>query len=315
MSRLAALLAAAFVVTGPARVASAAETGTGLTGARKVRATFLSRPVGARPVGMGEAWTALADDASAAAWNPAGLGQLDSFGAVAMYDHVGNNLGMRYLAAALPAGPGVAGVSLTVMSYGSYDVFDAHGTRTGTRSLWDAGFTAAWATKHPGWLGVRGWSGVSIEVAREAVGESAVGAGLGTQIPLGEEWTVGAAAQHLGPSRGGYALPAVARLGAAWTAREHFRFAADGALGLADRQAWVAVGGEWTVGSRLALRAGYRHALDARRPGGLVGVTGGVGFRLGGVGVDYAYQPFGELTTSHKFALVYGAASGPAEAP
>src|SRR6185503_1676844 len=66
-----------------------------LTSAKSVRAAFLSRGAGARPMSMGEAYTAVADDASAASWNPAGLGQLDSLSAVAMYDHLGDALGMR----------------------------------------------------------------------------------------------------------------------------------------------------------------------------------------------------------------------------
>ena len=40
---------------------------------------FLKLGVGARPVAMGSAYTAVADDANALFWNPAGLGITKSF--------------------------------------------------------------------------------------------------------------------------------------------------------------------------------------------------------------------------------------------
>ena len=39
--------------------------------------SFLSLGTGARAIAMGRAFTAIADDATAVYWNPAGLGQLD----------------------------------------------------------------------------------------------------------------------------------------------------------------------------------------------------------------------------------------------
>ncbi len=285
-----------------------------LTAARSVRAAFLSRGAGARPMAMGEAYTAVADDASAGAWNPAGLGQLDALSAVAMYDHLGDSLGMRYVAAANPVGFGVAGVSLTAMSYGSYDVFSDTGVKTGTKDLTDVAGAATWAFERPLWQGGIGWAGVTAELVHEAVGDTLPGAGAGALVMLNEDTTVGLAVQHLGPAKGGASLPAVARLGGSYLPKEWLRVTADASNELVMHRTWLAAGAEATYGTRMALRAGYRHALDNQRISGLTGLTAGIGFRLGGVGVDYAYQPFGELAASHRFALVYGAGSGPGEA-
>lgn len=49
-----------------------ADQKVGMTGAK-----FLALPVGPRASGMGEAYVAMADDASAAFWNPAGLAQVE----------------------------------------------------------------------------------------------------------------------------------------------------------------------------------------------------------------------------------------------
>lgn len=285
-----------------------------LTSAKSVRAAFLSRGAGARPMSMGEAYTAVADDASAASWNPAGLGQLDSLSAVAMYDHLGDALGMRYVAAAMPVPIGVAGLSLTAMSYGSYDVFNEAGIRTGSKELTDVAGAATWAFERPLWPGSIGWAGVTAEVVHETVGDTLPAGGVGALVLLSEQVTVGAAVQHLGPGKDGGSLPAVARAGGSYLAREWLRVTGDVSNELVQHRTWVAAGTEAMFGTRLALRAGYRHALDNQRISGLTGVTAGIGFRMSGVGVDYAYQPFGELAVSHRFALVYGAASGPGEA-
>ena len=66
-------------------------------GADKYAGEFLTLGVGARPLGMGGSYTAIADDATAAYWNPAGLGQLahteitfmhSSLGSLDSYDFV-----------------------------------------------------------------------------------------------------------------------------------------------------------------------------------------------------------------------------------
>ncbi len=313
MRRLAAVML--MVALAGARAQATSLESSELTAARNVRGTFLSRAVGARPAGMGDAYVAMADDASAGSWNPAGLGQLTRFGFVATYDHVSQDTGLRYLAAGMPAGPGVAGVTLTSMSYGSYDVFDSLGTRTGIKALSDIGASAAYAVENPDWSGGFGWSGISVEVAREAVGTTLIGAGAGTLILLGERLSLGAAVQHLGPRQGGYALPGAARLGAAWMPRDTIRLIGEVADSLATKTVWAAGGCEAVFGQRLAFRAGYRVAVNGRAGPGVSGFTTGLGFKISGFGIDYAYQPFGALATSHRVALVYGAASGQAAMP
>ena len=48
-----------------------------VSGADKYAGEFLSLGAGARPLGMGGSFVAVADDATATYWNPAGLGGLD----------------------------------------------------------------------------------------------------------------------------------------------------------------------------------------------------------------------------------------------
>ena len=280
---------------------------------QKVRGAFLTRGVGARPIGMGEAFTAVADDASALALNPGGLGQVNSLNAVAMYGMFGNDQNLSYVAVALPVDFGVVGASLMALNYGSYDVRDANGVKMGTESPSDMGAVASWAFDTPGWLGGKGSTGVSVEFVKEAAGGTLLGLGAGGILPAGQGTQLGWAVQHLGPSQDGFSLPALAKVGGAYSASPTLRLAADIAYPLVDQQIWMAVGGEYIPFSDVTLRAGYKWQMESQDIEGLTGVTMGAGVWLGAFGLDYTYQPFGDLATSHRISLVYGLKPASAE--
>lgn len=297
-------LLAGLTLTGP--VWSAGVTESSVTGQTNVRAAFLARPAGARSVGMGEAFTASADDASALSWNPGALTELEAVSAVATYDDLGTDLGSRYLAAAMPVGVGVAGIGITQMSYGSYESFDALGNRTGIKSLSDYAVSAGWGIEHPLWGDNLGGTGVSVEAIREAVGgRTRFGLGAGGLYGVARGITVGIAAQHLGAAEDGKRLPGVVRAGVAWEASRRVRVATEAVYALVEGRLLAAAGVEAWPSTRLAFRAGYKQPGPSLR-GGFAGFTGGIGFRLAGFELDYAYQPFGSLLTSHRVGLTWG---------
>ena len=65
---------------------------------------FLRWGVGSKALGLGRAFTSVADDASALYWNPAGLSALSRIGGTFMFTHVPMNEGasFNYLASAIP---------------------------------------------------------------------------------------------------------------------------------------------------------------------------------------------------------------------
>ncbi len=69
-------------------------------------AEFLTIPVGARGIGMGSAFTAVADDISAMWWNPAGLGFLTQPEVMVTVVDYTMDLTYSYGAAAMPVGDG-----------------------------------------------------------------------------------------------------------------------------------------------------------------------------------------------------------------
>lgn len=296
---LAGLLAA---VRGEASVSISQVT----TPARNVRGAFLSQGMGARPVGMGEAYTAVSDDASGLAWNPGGLAQLNGLGAVVMHDLVGESMGLSYAAFAAPVGAGVAGLSLAALNFGAYDVRNAQGVKTNVENLTNFAATAGWGFRNPGWLGAKGWSGLEIEYVGEAPGSPMVGFGAGSVIPVAPGFAVGWTVQHLGAAQDGFSLPAVVKGGVSYASPGFIRLALDGGYPLVDRQPWVAAGVEVRPQAAMALRAGYKWRSQDKVLGGMTGLTAGIGFQIGRFGLDYAYQPFGDIVTSHRVSLVYG---------
>src|SRR5512144_2492960 len=82
--------------------------------ATKYAAEFLKAPVGPRAIGMGGAFTAVADDATAPYWNPAGMVYLPYREVVAMHaEKFGNLANHDYLTGVLPLG-GATGHRLAV---------------------------------------------------------------------------------------------------------------------------------------------------------------------------------------------------------
>lgn len=290
-----------------ASVAVASEPGevTGY-GGREVRGAFLALGGGARPAGMGGAFTAIADDASAGSWNPGGLGQLESASAVAMYDSLGADRSLSYLAGAAPAAGGVVGAAVSVMSYGNYEVRDDAGRMLFTDSLTDVAASVSWAVRNPPWLGPQSWTGISLEMVKEGVGGSMVAGSLGGIFLQGRGLAIGWALQHVGAKTDGFGLPAAGRAGAAYALMASMRIAADLGYLIAGGGPWGSVGLEWTPFSMVAIRCGYKWQSDNSELGGMTGVAAGGGIRLGGLRIDYAYQPFGSLPASHRVALVVG---------
>jgi len=54
----------------------------------------------------------------------------------------------------------------------------------------------------------------------------------------------------------------------------------------------------------IALRVGYRTGSDYD---GFSGLRAGLGLSWHGIGVDYAFAPYGRLGASHRIAVAYGA--------
>ena len=94
-------------------------------------ATVLNIPVGARAIGMGEAFTAMADNASSLYWNPAGIAILNQSEASFMYNPFMRDMAYHNASVVTPLENGGLGASLSYLSYGKIQGFDDAGNETG----------------------------------------------------------------------------------------------------------------------------------------------------------------------------------------
>ena len=95
----------------------------GVTKTGTTAAKFLSIGIGPRALGMGGAFTSLANDASAIYWNPAGIANTDQFQGMFANTELFAGISLNYFGLILPAGDiGNFGISATAVNYGSMPV-------------------------------------------------------------------------------------------------------------------------------------------------------------------------------------------------
>lgn len=266
-------------------------------------ASFLELMPNGRAAGMGNAYTALVNDASAMAWNPAGLTRIKSVSVHAMYQMYVQGTSYQYLAGGynLP-GLGVMGVQAALL--GSGDIPKT--TEDSAGGLVESGtsFTASDLNLGVGWatqllfgmrVGVVGkWFQQRIDT----------GTTSGFAADVGWQWTpidilhLGATYTHLGPAVSGESLPTTWRVGAA--------VSFDPLLVVGEVSQAVGasmifhVGAEYELLGIFALRGGYQTGAGT---GGLSGLQGGIGMKWSFIALDYALAPMGDLGLSHRVSL------------
>jgi len=327
----AALVSCFLVSTVPAQV-----TKVGTTAAK-----FLSIPVGARALGMGGAFVALANDASAMYWNPGGLAQLTSHEAFFTHADWVADIKFNYGGVVIPIGTlGTAGVNFTALSMDEMER-TTEDFPEGTGTTFSAGSYAiglAYARNLTDWFAL----GVNFKYITEKIWNSSAngfavdlgtlfttpfpglkfGAGItnfGTKMRMGGDdlLVLKAVSTNLGSnqtvnanlSTDQFDLPLTLRIGLAYQPIELedqvLTIAVD-ALHPNDNSESLSMGVEYTTFDRiLSLRAGYK---------GLGVKDGEEQFTLGGglnyevvpglrARIDYAFERFGRLNNVHKFGI------------
>ncbi len=295
--RWAFVLLAAWPCALPNRVFAGAGTSGG---------TVLSVPVGARAIGMGEAFTAQADDVSSLYWNPAGIAILNQSQASFMYNQSIQDLSFNNASVAAPLEYGGLGASLSYLSYGPIDGFDEHDRPTSEVNAY-----SGVATLGGGWLLGPLSVGMNVKGVQSKLADvSATGAavdlgGIYTyQQPVyGGTLRAGATLRNLGSGLKFIdqrdPFPFEWRLGVAAVQMVRNRLNLSMDFGKQRDVPGALYGGAevWPV-SNLALRAGWAGA-DVQ--GG--GLRTGIGLRVKDFQFDYAYGSFGDLGMTHRYEL------------
>lgn len=285
-----------------------------LSAAGMPAAQFLNLGFGARALGMGEAFTAVADDASCVYYNPAGLA-LGGDGRYLSFAHAWHVQETAVSQAAFMRRP--YAVSLTYFSAGELEGRDALANPTGNFTARDLALGVSRGVK----LGPLA-AGGTVKVVSQRIkssGATAFAADLGLLYGAGR-YSFGAALLNFGTrvkfEDEGFPLPLKLKFGAAAKVTPKLLAAAD--LELPNYgQAALRLGGEYRGLEGIALRLGWRTSSTAQRDailgrdlgdtaGGvdaMYGFFAGVGFEYAGFALDYALLPYGDLGSAHRFSL------------
>jgi len=268
--------------------------------------TFLQLGVGARSLGMGEAYTAIGGDGAAMYYNPATLSSCDHPEILLMHKEWIQDVQTEYLGALVPAGSMNLGISVNSTSINNIELRTVPGPPLETFSARNAaiGFSAAYA------FDARFSLGATVKTLYEKIlvdESSGIGFDIGAVYSTPWRVRVGAALQNLGSVSAlrdeASTLPRILRIGGAYSAGVGdsggtFTVSSDIVSITNENTTHVHFGGEYVFREAFALRFGYQTGYETKS------ISAGAGVRYGMLGLDYAFVPFrSDFGTTHTFSL------------
>jgi hypothetical protein len=259
-------------------------------------AQFLKMGVGARACAMGEAFAAVADDASAIYWNPAGLKQLTRVEVMAMQNFWLLDMSYQYVGLAVPTPVGAFGLAGAYSSSGTIPRYEEF-RKVGEYSAYDAAGTVSYANRVAKFGPAELAAGLGLKYIQQKIDTYAASGFAGD---MGVHFRVsvlrlGLVLQNLGPGLKfiDQSDPLPLNLKAGLGAKlGPVTVAADMNKPRDNELIWGA-GLDVTPIEYLSLRAGYN---TARSWSAGLGVTWKV------VSVDYAFVPYKEIDATHRIS-------------
>lgn len=297
--------------------ATPATAGPGTTAAN-----FLKIGVGARPVALGEAYTAVAEDVNAIYYNPAGLAFLERHEVTLMHNKFFKGVSQQWGGYAFPSVHfGTFGGAFTLLTVEAFDSYTALDQPAGKVSASDFAGAGAWAFEFPGIDGLAlggSFKFINSTLASYSAQSAAIDAGLLWRENEEIGWRFGASLRNVGTDMKfiaeAFPLPLTGTVGASYRGSAapfwsdaSWMFTAE-AAGTQDRDPYGSAGFEFRPVDEFGLRVGYRQNQDAG-----LGASAGIGFRslekgfMGDwwpeVTLDYAFVESGRLENTHRVSL------------
>ena len=282
--------------------AGTAETGT-------TSLNFLKVGVGARAVAMGEAFSALSDDASACFWNPAGLSDVQPLEVFFMHNRWIADISQSAASVTFDLPRVRMGVSMNYFNMGELERRTENSVQPeGVFTPFDLalGVSAAYQVNEDISAGVTArflHESLDSETARAALFD--IGIKSRTMIP---GLTAALVVRNLGTEikyvTEGYEAPLLVTLGAAY--RKTLPWSGNSLLISAeivspnDNDTRIALGAEYGYKEFLFGRAGYRSGLENED------ISFGFGVNYLKLRFDYGFVPYSDLGNSHRFSFIYG---------
>ncbi|MDD5629503.1 MAG: PorV/PorQ family protein [Elusimicrobia bacterium] len=279
--------------------------GFGASGVGATAGGFLSLGAGARAIGMGGAYSAAADEASALYWNPGAMTMVPRRSATFMHAAYVASSYYDYASYVQNAGPyGAFGLGLQYFSAGSVDQTDENFSPLGSVTPYDLAASAGYAYKFE-----RGFSlGASAKFIQSKLTQTANTAALdlGLLWPglIDDRLRLAFTAQNLGGTlkydQAKESLPMAFKAGAAFRITPNWLAALDAAAPRNDSP-YLNLGTEYLLAAgdwwRFAGRAGF--STQDLRPAVGIGIGGGA------MSVDYAFVPYNYLGDVHRVSLTF----------
>jgi len=270
-------------------------------------ASFLDIPVGAGPAALGSAYSAMATDAYAPTWNPAGLGFLRFPELAAMHVAYVENTAYEYASFVTPVAKAHSvGAAMQYFRPGTITATDLAGNSLGDIS----GYFAAYSLSYGQQLGKRlaiGVTGKLITGKIDTVTATSFGGDAGLMYKPLDNLTLAGVVANVGQKlkflNNGDDLPTAYRVGAAytifqkWTLIEEVLYQGTGLLA-------SHTGIQVQSLSGFSMRAGYKtETTKGLSP--FAGVSLGLGLNILGQELSYAWVPLGDFGSTHYFSLLF----------
>ena len=270
--------------------------------------TFLKLGVGGRSLGMGEAYSAIANDPAATYYNPAAMSLSKSSQILLMHKSWFQDVNTEYFAAQTPWENFAFGISINSTSVDNIEIRTAPGPAEGTFTSRNASVGLSASYSFDSSFAV----GATLNYLYEKIlinDASGLGFNIGAIYQGPEDIRLAVAVNNLGSMSAlredATKLPTSIKVGAARTMPVTSIGPASTATAAVDivdytveKKAHVQIGGEINYEQTFAARLGYLTGYDSRS------FTAGVGVYYGLVNLDYAYASFQyDLGTTHTFSL------------
>ncbi|MCK5242793.1 PorV/PorQ family protein [bacterium] len=277
-------------------------------------AKYLLIPAGARPSGLGNAFTAMSGDINALYWNPAGLLGISTRRIMLSHHAWISAINLEHLAYAQPVYENsVFGAELRYINFGFIRKWgmDAGGnplpgneTYTPYVLAGKAGLAMSAAEN----ISI----GVGLQLAYDQIDTDARFLGsldFGAQYRISRDLVSGLALLNVGIAEENRLLPMILKTGilytlpCGFTADDIFILLAD--LNLKhDENPIASAGIEYTCLKLFQIRLGWNQNFGHTTTN-FIGITGGAGIAYQNWKVDYALAPQGDMGISHKVSLEY----------
>lgn len=269
-------------------------------------AQFLKLGAGARATALGNAYVAVANDATAVYWNPAGLNQLEQKSVSVMHAIWFENIYYDWVSYVQPTSIGTFGVGIQYLSYGSITQTDDTGLNIGTFNPNDMAGTISYARKVSDiMLGVN-VKYISSKITKTA---TAVAGDIGAMYKLmDDKLSLGLAVSNVGTKMKfideADSLPMAVKVGGAYNIKDNWLVAVD-VTAPNDNALIVGGGTEYNckISDKVSIAGRVGYNSESKDVTGFKGLTAGIGGKYGDYALDYAFVPFGDLGDTHRISF------------